>query len=190
MRRSNPGEREIRDKGNGLPREPKMSMFARNDVEVCYTNDLDEFLPFEGRLGRVMISSTSGPNGLSPTCCCKLRKSSVTTASSLKREEECRVDFSLPKKNVAFTLAEVLIALVVIGIIAAITLTTVMPNIQERANSQRQANIVYKITQATDLMKANGAMVEGFESTDKFVDELQKYLKIMKRCDSEHIADC
>ena len=60
-----------------------------------------------------------------------------------------------------FTLAEVLIALVVIGIIAAITLTTVMPNIQERANSQRQANIVYKVTQATNLMKANGAMING-----------------------------
>ena len=90
----------------------------------------------------------------------------------------------------AFTLAEVLIALVVIGVIAAITMTTVMPNISERANSQRQANIVYKVTQATDLMKANGAMVEGFASTDAFVDELQKYLKIMKRCDSEHIADC
>ena len=89
-----------------------------------------------------------------------------------------------------FTLAEVLIALVVIGIIAAVTLTTVMPNIQERVNSQRQANIVYKITQATNLMKANGAMINGFESTDAFVDELQKYLKIMKRCDSEHIADC
>ena len=65
-----------------------------------------------------------------------------------------------------------------------------MPNIQERANSQRQANIVYKITQATNLMKSNGALSEGFESTDKFVDELQKYLKIMKRCDSDHIADC
>ena len=65
-----------------------------------------------------------------------------------------------------------------------------MPNIQERVNSQRQANIVYKVTQATNLMKANGAMINGFESTDAFVDELQKYLKIMKRCDSEHIAEC
>ena len=93
-------------------------------------------------------------------------------------------------KDFAFTLSEVLIALVVIGIIAAITLTTVMPNIQERVNSQRQANIVYKVTQATNLMKANGAMINGFESTDAFVDELQKYLKIMKRCDSDHIVDC
>ena len=96
----------------------------------------------------------------------------------------------LPHSDKGFTLAEVLIALVVIGIIAAITMTTVMPNIQERINSQRQANIVYKITQATNLMKSNGAMVDGFASTDAFVDELQKYLKIMKRCDSDHIADC
>ena len=96
----------------------------------------------------------------------------------------------LRKSLKAFTMAEVLIALVVIGVIAAITMTTVMPNIQERVNSQRQANIVYKVTQATNLMKANGAMTEGFASTDAFVDELQKYLKIMKRCDSEHIAEC
>ena len=100
------------------------------------------------------------------------------------------IRFTPPYCDKGFTLAEVLIALVVIGIIAAITMTTVMPNIQERINSERQANIVYKITQATDLMKANGALVDGFASTDAFVDELQKYLKIMKRCDSEHIAEC
>ena len=56
--------------------------------------------------------------------------------------ENCRLGI-LAQQN-AFTLAEVLIALVVIGIVAAITLTTVMPNIQERANSQRQANMSIK----------------------------------------------
>ena len=39
-------------------------------------------------------------------------------------------------------------------------------------------------------MRAHGLLNTKYASTDAFVDELQKYLKIAKRCDSEHIADC
>ena len=90
----------------------------------------------------------------------------------------------------AFTLAEVLITLGVIGVVAAITLPTVIANINERVNSERQANIAQKITQAMEQMRAHGLLNTKYASTDAFVDELQKYLKIAKRCDSEHIADC
>ncbi|MBO6086957.1 hypothetical protein J6P92_01245, partial [bacterium] len=63
-------------------------------------------------------------------------------------------------------------------------------NINERVNSERQANIAQKITQAMEQMRAHGLLNTQYQSTDAFVDELQKYLKIAKRCDSEHIADC
>lgn len=65
-----------------------------------------------------------------------------------------------------------------------------MTNVNERVNSHRQANIAYKITQATDKMKALGLLNGTYASTDAFVDELQKHLKIAKRCDASHIADC
>jgi len=94
------------------------------------------------------------------------------------------------KKKAAFTLAEVLITLGIIGVVAAITLPALIENVTERKNSERHANIVYKVTQAMDIMKAHGELSGTYPSTEAFVDELQKYLKISKRCDSNHIADC
>ena len=98
--------------------------------------------------------------------------------------------FMKKRKFIAFTLAEVLITLGVIGVVAAITLPSFMENVTERVNSERQANIAQKITQAMEQMRAHGLLNTQYSSTENFVDELQKYLKIAKRCDSEHIADC
>ena len=89
-----------------------------------------------------------------------------------------------------FTLAEVLITLGIIGVVAALTLPSLFANINERINSERQANIAQKVTQAMEQMRAHGLLNTQYASTDAFVDELQNYLKITKRCDSEHIADC
>ncbi len=87
-------------------------------------------------------------------------------------------------------MAEVLITLGIIGVVAAITLPALIENVTERKNSERHANIVYKVTQAMDIMKAHGELSGTYPTTEAFVDELQKYLKISKRCDSNHIADC
>jgi type II secretory pathway pseudopilin PulG len=87
-------------------------------------------------------------------------------------------------------LAEVLITLGIIGVVAAITMPTVIANINERVNSERQANIAQKINQAMEQMRAHGLLNTQYASTDAFVDELQKYLKIAKRCDSDHVAEC
>jgi len=89
----------------------------------------------------------------------------------------------------AFTLAEVLITLGVIGVVAAVALPALITNINDRANSERQANIAQKITQAMEQMRAHGELVQ-YGSTDAFVDVLQKYLKIAKRCDANNIAEC
>ena len=64
-----------------------------------------------------------------------------------------------------------------------------MPNIQQRVDSHRQSNIVYKITQATNNMK-NLKLLGKFYSTDEFADELVKHLKIIKRCDANSIVEC
>ena len=65
-----------------------------------------------------------------------------------------------------------------------------MESVTERRNSERHANIAYKVTQAMELMKAHGELSGTYPTTEAFVDELQKYLKISKRCDSNHIAEC
>ena len=92
-------------------------------------------------------------------------------------------------RKTAFTLAEVLITLGIIGVVAAVALPALITNINDRANSERQANIAQKITQAMEQMRAHGEPVQ-YSSTDEFVNVLQKYLKITKRCDADHLAEC
>ncbi len=92
--------------------------------------------------------------------------------------------------NKGFTLAEVLITLGIIGVVAAITMPILIQNVNERVNSEREANIAQKITQAMEQMRAHGLLNTTYNDTDAFVDELQNYLKIAKRCDSSHIAEC
>ena len=97
-------------------------------------------------------------------------------------------DFMMKKQG--FTLAEVLITLGIIGVVAAITMPILITNMTERKNSERHANIAYKVTQAMETMRAHGLLNTQYASTEAFVDELQKYLKISKRCDKDHLTDC
>ena len=100
------------------------------------------------------------------------------------------VDMSANSCRTGFTLAEVLITLAVIGVVAAITMPNVIANINARSYAERQVNIAQKVTQAMEQMRAHGLLNQNYATTDDFVDELQKYLKIAKRCDSEHIREC
>ncbi len=106
---------------------------------------------------------------------------------TLRIRERVRVRVA---KKAAFTLAEVLITLGVIGVVAALTMPTLLKNIAERSNSEAQANLAQKITKSMDLMRADGGLERTYASTDEFVDEFSKYIKISTRCDAAHIADC
>ncbi len=77
-----------------------------------------------------------------------------------------------------------------IGVVAALALPTLLKNVAERENSETQANIAQKITKSMDLMRAAGGLERTYNSTDEFVDEFSKYIKISTRCDASHIADC
>ncbi|MDR1168341.1 MAG: type II secretion system GspH family protein [Heliobacteriaceae bacterium] len=97
---------------------------------------------------------------------------------------------SSPADKSGFTLAEVLITLGVIGIVAALTMPSLMTDVRMRSWSEMHANTAFKVTQALDQMRALGRLDGSYNTTDEFVDELQKYLKIAKRCDANHIEDC
>ena len=89
-------------------------------------------------------------------------------------------------KKKAFTLAETLITMAVIGVVAAVTVPALLTNIQERVQKEQLRSAKYKLTLATDKMKSLGlldARYNSANSTKLFIDELQKHLKIMKRCD-------
>ncbi len=103
--------------------------------------------------------------------------------------------------STAFTMAEILLSLTIIGVVAAITLPSLTGNINERTwNTQRKA-LYARFSQAIALMPAlngYGTLVEGNDSTsavdtaaETFVTTgLSKVLKINNICDSEHLSDC
>ena len=106
-----------------------------------------------------------------------------------------------PSKILAFTMAEILLSLTIIGVVAAITLPSLTGNINERTwNTQRKA-LYARMSQAIALMPSlngYGTVTEGDSSTsavdtaaETFVTAgLSKVLKINNICDSEHIKDC
>ena len=78
-------------------------------------------------------------------------------------------------KVFAFTLAEVLITLTIIGIVAAFTIPTLMANVTQRVFTSAQDVALKKITEATNQMKTNDAL-SGYATTDAFADEFLKYI--------------
>ena len=103
--------------------------------------------------------------------------------------------------NHAFTMAEILLSLTIIGVVAAITLPSLTGNINERTwNTQRKA-LYARFSQAIALMPAlngYGTLTEGDSSTsavdtaaETFVTSgLAKVMKINNICDYEHLEDC
>ena len=103
----------------------------------------------------------------------------------------------------AFTMAEILLSLTIIGVVAAITLPSLTGNINERTwNTQRKA-LYARFSQAIALMPAlNGYGVLKEESSagasdaedtaaETFVTSgLSSVLKINNICDNEHLEDC
>lgn len=98
-------------------------------------------------------------------------------------------------------MAEILLSLTIIGVVAAITLPSLTGNINERTwNTQRKA-LYARISQAVALMPAlngygtltengSGSVTED-NATETFIaDGLSKVIKINNICDSDHLADC
>lgn len=108
---------------------------------------------------------------------------------------------------VAFTMAEILLSLTIIGVVAAITLPSLTGNINERTwNTQRKA-LYARLSQAVSLMpQVRGygnftiTPVEGNEgyvsyssdnATDVFLSNgLAKVFKLNNICDSDNLSDC
>ena len=102
---------------------------------------------------------------------------------------ERSVNHLLTSKKAGFTLAEVLITLGIIGIVAAMTLPTLNQAINKKVRAEQIRTVKYKFTKATEKMNSLG-LIGPYASTDAFVDELQNHLKIMKRCDASHLREC
>ena len=88
-----------------------------------------------------------------------------------------------------FTLAEVLITLGIIGVVAAMTIPTLVANYQQRSMDTAANVFTRKLGEALKVMNSNSSLA-GYETTADFVKELGKNIKIVKTCDSEHLTNC
>ena len=140
------------------------------------------------------------------------------TMPPLRLERECKertnsatiynrcVEFDRREnQRCAFTMAEILLSLTIIGVVAAITLPSLTGNINERTwNTQRKA-LYARFSQAIPLMDA----INGYGTLQEMTDSatgstsiedtaaetfitggLSKVMKINNICDNEHLADC
>lgn len=91
-------------------------------------------------------------------------------------------------KHFGFTLAEVLITLGIIGIVAAMTIPTLMKNTQDIELKSAWKKVFSEFSQATTNVKNNnGGTFSGLcASSDNHClrDEYQNYLKYTTKCDS------
>ena len=92
-------------------------------------------------------------------------------------------------KKIGFTLAEVLITLAIIGIVAALTIPTLIQNYQERAWNTASLVFQRKLGEALKVMNVQGTLA-GYTTTEAFVDELSKHIKITRICDNDDITTC
>ena len=112
-----------------------------------------------------------------------------TMAARLCRSTESRAIKGLCAygRRIAFTMAEILLSLTIIGVVAAITLPSLTGNINERTwNTQRKA-LYARFSQAIALMPS----LNQYSDVDTFLASgLAKVLKINNICDKDHLPDC
>ena len=135
------------------------------------------------------VAFTSPSRGMSEA---KGEQESTETLSFRCDCERCRLTrgrkYSQANK-IAFTLAEVLITLGIIGIVAALTLPAFISNVQGRIQAKRVENINQKLSKVTDKMAVQSGLI-GYPDTMAFVQEMKKHMSIAKVCDNSHLSEC
>ena len=87
----------------------------------------------------------------------------------------------------AFTMAEILISLTIIGVIAAITLPSLRANINERTWATQKKALFARMSQAIALLDS----ANSYDSAQAFVTEgLNEVLKINNICAGDSLSDC
>ena len=114
------------------------------------------------------------------TCHCEER-SDVAIAKPIKCDSK--------RKKAAFTLAEVLITLAIIGIVAALTIPTLVQNYQTKAWDTASEVFQRKLEESLKVMNVQGTLA-GYTTTEAFVDELSKHIKITRICENDDITTC
>lgn len=92
-------------------------------------------------------------------------------------------------RHKAFTLAEVLVTICILGIVAAATMPQVIESYKEKVFRTSYDTEASKFAQAVDKMYANNDL-DNLKGTEDFVKELQKHVKILKICKNNELDKC
>ncbi|MDR1327503.1 MAG: type II secretion system GspH family protein, partial [Heliobacteriaceae bacterium] len=84
-------------------------------------------------------------------------------------------------KKTGFTLAEVLITLGIIGVVAALVMPGLIQDWREKSYATAKDVFNNRLEEATRQMNVNEALT-GYAATESFVNELKKYMKILQVC--------
>ncbi len=98
---------------------------------------------------------------------------------------ECKAE----QVKFGFTLAEVLITLGVIGVVAAMTLPSLISNYQTNALARKKTLFDNRLEEAMNQMRFHERLA-GYTSAEDFVEELGNYLKINEVCASDELEQC
>ena len=92
-------------------------------------------------------------------------------------------------KNVGFTLAEVLITLAIIGVVAVLVIPALVQNYNARAWNTSATVFERKLGEALKVMNTQQTLA-GHSSTESFVEELGRHFKITKVCQNNELSNC
>ena len=119
----------------------------------------------------------------------KINESTAQTHSRNNGTHRTHFTHLITSSKAAFTLAEVLITLAIIGVVAAITIPSLVKNYNEKAWSTAQKVFTERLEVATRQMNTEEKLA-GYSNTMDFVNELKKYIKITRVCDNNNITKC
>ena len=86
-------------------------------------------------------------------------------------------------------MAEVLITLAIIGVVAALTIPTLVANYQNKSWNTAATVFERKLEEALKTMNTQQTLA-GYKNTEDFVNELSKHFKITKICKNDALTDC
>ena len=175
----------MRVSGGGNLLSPNNEGLENGTAKPCHPEERSDV----GIASSPKVAFTSPSRGMSEA---KGEQESTETLSFRCDCERCRLTrgrkhSQAPKA--AFTLAEVLITLGIICIVAALTLPAFISNVQGRIQTKRVENINQKLSKVTDKMAVQSGLI-GYPDTMAFVQEMKKHMSIAKVCDNSHLAEC
>ena len=107
----------------------------------------------------------------------------------MKQIQDTSYRLNVFKHKPAFTLAEVLITLAIIGVVSVLTVPALVQNYNAEAWKTGKSVFEKRLEVATRQMNTEEKLA-GYSNTMDFVNELKKYIKITRVCDNSNITKC